>query len=305
MIAGPTASGKSALALALAEALGGTLINADSQQRYRDLPILTARPTPDDMARAPHRLFGDMGPLESGAAGEWALKAAEEIRAAVSAQRLPIVVGGTGLYLRALTQGLADIPDVPADVRAAARKRLDDIGNAAFHAELVARDPVIAARLAPGDAQRMLRAWEVAEATGVPLSAWQQTTTMPPIDARFIKILLMPSRVDLNAACDARFDSMIARGAADEVAKLLESGVTRNAPVMRALGANELAAYHAGETDLSTATAGAKLVTRRYVKSQTTWFSHQFVTDFSTNEKFSESFKDEIFPKIRRLLLTG
>ena len=305
MIAGPTASGKSALALALAEALGGTLINADSQQRYRDLPILTARPTPEDAVRAPHRLFGDMGPMESGTAGEWALKAAAEIRATVSTRRLPIVVGGTGLYLRALTQGLADIPDVPADVRAAVRKRLDEIGNAAFHAELVARDPVIAARLAPGDAQRMLRAWEVAEATGVPLSAWQQTATAPPIDARFVKILLMPSRADLNAACDARFDSMIARGAADEVAKLLESGVPRNAPVMRALGANELAAYHEGEMDLPAATAGAKLVTRRYVKSQTTWFNHQFIADFSVNEKFSESFKDDIFPKIRRLLLTG
>ena len=305
MIAGPTASGKSALALGLAEALNGTLINADSQQRYRDLPILTARPTPEEMARAPHRLFGEMGPLESGTAGEWALTAATEIRSAVSEQRLPIIVGGTGLYLRALMQGLAEIPDVHPDVRTAARKRLDEIGNAAFHAELATRDPVIAARLAPGDGQRMLRAWEVVEATGTPLSEWQQSTTTPPIAARFIKVLLMPARAELNDACDARFDTMIDCGAVHEVERLLGSGVPRTAPVMRALGANELATYLAGEIDLSAAIAAAKLVTRRYVKSQTTWFNHQFITDLTIGKKFSESFKDEIFPKIRRLLLTG
>ena len=304
MIAGPTASGKSALALGLAEVLNGTLINADSQQRYRDLPILTARPTPDETARAPHRLFGEMGPLENGTAGEWALTAAAEIRAAVSEQRLPIIVGGTGLYLRALMQGLAEIPDVHPDVRAAARKRLDEIGNAAFHAELATRDPVIAARLAPGDGQRMLRAWEVVEATGTPLSAWQQSTTMPPIAARFIKVLLLPARAELHDACDARFDAMMARGAVHEVETLLGSGVPRTAPVMRALGASELATYLAGEMDLPAATAAAKLVTRRYVKTQTTWFSHQFIADLTINKKLSESFKDEIFPKIRRLLLT-
>ena len=305
VIAGPTASGESALALGLAEELGGTLINADSQQRYRDLPILTARPTPEEMTRAPHRLFGEMAPLESGTAGEWALTAATEIRAAFAEQRLPIIVGGTGLYLRALMQGLAEIPDVPADVRAATRKRLDDIGNAAFHAQLAVRDPVIAARLAPGDAQRMLRAWEVVEATGTPLSEWQQSTTTPPVAARFVKVLLMPTRADLNAACDARFDAMMARGAVHEVETLLGSGVPRTAPVMRALGAGDLATYLAGEVELSTATAAAKLVTRRYVKSQTTWFNHQFIADLTIDRKFSESFKDEIFPKIRRLLLTG
>ncbi len=304
VIAGPTAE-IFALALGLAETLIGTLINADSQQRYRDLPILTARPTPEEMARAPHRLFGEMGPLENGTAGEWALAAAAEIRVALSDQRLPIIVGGTGLYLRALMQGLAEIPDVPAEVRVAARKRLEDIGNAAFHAELAMRDPVIAARLAPGDGQRMLRAWEVAEATGTPLSEWQQSTTTPPIAAHFVKILLLPPRADLNDACDARFDAMMARGAVHEVETLLGSGVPRTAPVMRALGANDLAAYLAGEIDLTGATAAAKLVTRRYVKSQTTWFNHQFIADFTVSKKFSESFNDEIFPKIRRLLLTG
>ena len=304
VIAGPTASGKSALALGLAQELNGMLINADSQQRYRDLPILTARPTPDETARAPHRLFGDMGPLESGTAGEWALKAAAEIRSAASDQRLPIIVGGTGLYLRALMQGLAEIPDVHPDVRAVARKRLDEIGNVAFHAELATRDPVIAVRLAPGDAQRMLRAWEVVEATGTPLSEWQQSTTTPPVAARFIKILLMPARADLNDTCDARFDAMMAHGAVHEVETLLRSGVPRTAPVMRALGASELAAYLAGEMGLSAAVAAAKLITRRYVKSQTTWFNHQFVADLTIDKKFSESFKDEIFPKIRRLLLT-
>ncbi len=304
MIAGPTASGKSALALGIAEAFNGTLINADSQQRYRDLPILTARPTPADVARAPHRLFGAMEPLEIGAAGEWALKAADEVRATAAQGRLPIVVGGTGLYLRALIDGLANIPDVPAEVRASARARLEMIGNLAFHAELATRDPIIASRLAPGDAQRVLRAWEVVEATGTPLSEWQQSATTPPVAANYLKILLIPSRAELNDACDARFDAMIAQGAVQEVAALLKSGVPRIAPVMRALGALELAGFSSGETDRETAIAAAKLATRRYVKSQITWFKHQFRADFSLETKFSESFNDKIFPEIRRFLLT-
>jgi tRNA dimethylallyltransferase len=305
VIAGPTASGKSALALDLAEAFNGTLINADSQQRYRDLPILTARPTEAERARAPHSLFGDMGPMESGTAGEWALKAAAEIRDVAAAGRLPIVVGGTGLYLRALMDGLAEIPDVSPDVRATARARLEEIGNAAFHAELAVRDPVIATRLAPGDSQRMLRAWEVVEATGTPLSAWQQEATRPPIAAHFARILLLPTRPVLNEACDARLESMAAHGALQEVKALLESGIPRTAPVMRALGAAEFAAYAAGEIDRAGAMAGAKLSTRRYVKSQITWFKRQFNAKLTFETQFSERFKDEIFSKIRHLGLTG
>ncbi len=304
IVAGPTASGKSALALAIAEAFCGTIINADSQQRYRDLQILTARPRPADLARAPHRLFGDLGAADSGSAGAWAMAAADEMRAAWREDRLPVITGGTGLYLRALTDGLAEIPEIPADIRGAARALLGDIGNAAFHARLAACDPQIAARLAPGDTQRLLRAWEVFAATGTPLSAWQQDPAPPPVKANYFKILLLPDREALNAACDARFAAMVEAGAVDEVKGLVERETPPEAPIMKALGVAELAAVVSSQTDLGAAVAAAQRATRRYAKRQRTWFKHQFNANLTINAQFSESLKEQIFPKIRHLLLT-
>ncbi len=261
IVAGPTAAGKSALALAIAEEFDGILINADSQQRYADLRVLTSRPSVADEARAPHRLFGDLQSHESGSAAEWALKAAAEIQTAVADKKLPILVGGTGLYFRALTEGLTEMPAVPAETRAAAKALLDEIGNAAFHARLAERDSVTGARLNPGDTQRMLRAWEVSEATGRPLSAWHELAPTPPLAASYFSILMLPPRAELYATCDARFEAMVAEGGLEEVRALLDRGIASNAGAAKALGVPDLAAYLEGEVDLSTATNLAKIAT--------------------------------------------
>lgn len=288
VIAGPTASGKSALALALAEKLDGVVINADSQQSYRDLPILTARPSAADEARAPHRLFGDLGPLERDSAPAWALRAATEINAAFAFGKRPIVVGGTGLYLQALMVGMPPMPAIPAETRAGARALLEEIGHAAFHARLAVRDPVLGAKLNSGDTQRILRAWEVVEATGRPLSAWQADPPVPPIATDFRAIAILPPREVLNAASDARFEAMLAAGALEEVQALLATGIAPTAPILRVLGARPLSQHLAGEIDLATAAGLAKTATRQYAKRQFTWFRHHFPAALSISEQFSE-----------------
>lgn len=299
VIAGPTAGGKSALALALAREFGGVIINADSQQQYRDLPILTARPTPDEIAQAPHRLFGDFAPNDSGSAADWATRAEAEIRAAGDA--LPILVGGTGLYLRALTEGLAFIPQVPADVREGARALMTEIGNDVFHARLIARDPA-AARLAPGDTQRNLRAFEVIEATGVSLWEWQARAPQPPFPLRTFNIFLGPPRADIIAACDARFNAMIRAGAVEEVRALLDSGVARDAPVMKILGANQIADHLAGATRLGEAITLAQAATRQYAKRQATWFRNQFRADLALGQRFAPELVTGVFGRVRAAL---
>ena len=300
VIAGPTAGGKSALGLALAQEFGGGIINADSQQRYRDLPILTARPSVQDCARAPHRLFADLGPTDSGSAADWATRAEAEIRAAGDA--LPILVGGTGLYLRALTEGLAYIPQVPADIREQTRALMIDLGNDAFHARLVARDPA-AARLAPGDTQRNLRAYEVIEATGVSLWEWQARAPQPPFPLRTLNILLIPPRAEVIAACDARFGAMIAAGAVDEVRALLATGVSRDASVMKILGAGQIADHLAGETTLDQAITLAQAATRQYAKRQATWFRNQFRADLTLDASFAPGILPRVFARVREALL--
>jgi tRNA dimethylallyltransferase len=299
IVAGPTAGGKSALALALAEAFNGVIINADSQQRYRDLPTLTAQPSAADKARAPHKLFADLGPGDSGSAADWSARAAAEIRA--TGDKLPIVVGGTGLYLRALTEGLSDIPPVPAEVRDGARKLLEELGNQAFHERLAARDPH-AARLAPGDTQRNLRAFEVIEATGVSLWTWQARTVSPRLPLRTYTIVLMPPRDVLRAACDARFDAMIAAGAIDEVRALRAAGVSPDAPVMKILGAREIAAHLDGAQSLEEAAALAKAATRQYAKRQSTWFRNQVRADLSLETGFAGKIPPGVFAGVRGFL---
>jgi tRNA dimethylallyltransferase len=276
LIAGPTASGKSALALTLAEALGGTIINADSMQVYGDLRILTARPTPQEEARVPHLLYGHVDAAENYSVGRWCVDASAALTAVERAERLPIVVGGTGLYFKALTRGLAAVPPVPADVRAAVRARLAAEGVAPLYAELGARDPATARRLMPGDRARITRALEVILATGRSLAEWHAHGMKPALEPqRAIKIFLAVDRAELYRRIDARFEAMLASGALEEVRALRRRGLDPALPAMKAHGVPWLIRHLAGEIDLADAVAAGKRDTRRYSKRQATWFRHQ------------------------------
>ena len=276
LIAGPTASGKSPLALALAERRGGVVVNADAMQVYRELRVLTARPTPADEARVPHALYGDVSVAEAHSVARWRMAALRAIEAARAAGRLPILVGGTGFYLKALVEGLAEIPPVPDDVRAEVRRRAATLSARALHAEVAHRDPTAAARLASGDRQRLARAWEVHEATGRPLSEWQRDKTSGA-PYRFESILLQPPRATLHDAADARFARMVAEGALDEARALM--GADLSLPGMKAVGLRELIAHLGGRMTRARATELAQHATHRYIKRQTTWFRHQMQFD--------------------------
>jgi tRNA dimethylallyltransferase len=273
IVAGPTASGKSALALAVAERLGGTIINTDSMQVYRELRILTARPTPDEEARAPHRLYGILPAAKAGSVAWWRAQALLAMDEAHGAGRLPILTGGSGLYFAALTDGLAEIPDPGAEARAEARRLLADQGSAALHAGLAHVDPATAARLKPQDSQRVARAWEVWRGTGVGLAAWQNRRTAPA-PWRFTAILLDPPRDALRAAIATRFNAMMQDGALEEVRALLDLDLDRDLPAMRAHGVPELSAYVRGTLSLADAGRRTELVTGHYTKRQATWFRH-------------------------------
>ncbi|HEY4775269.1 MAG TPA: tRNA (adenosine(37)-N6)-dimethylallyltransferase MiaA [Xanthobacteraceae bacterium] len=276
LIAGPTASGKSALALALAQKLGGVILNADAMQVYRDLRIITARPTPEDEARVPHRLYGHVEAGEDYSVGRYLLDAAAALAEARRAGWLPILVGGTGLYFKALTQGLAGVPPIPAALRAAVRARLAAEGPAALHAELTARDPAMAARLAPADRQRMARALEVVLATGRSLADWHREARPPVIEAHAAAaIFLAPERAALYARIDVRFDAMLAAGALEEARALAGRALDPLLPAMKAHGVPWLIRHLAGEMTLEAAATQAKLDTRHYAKRQMTWFRTQ------------------------------
>jgi tRNA dimethylallyltransferase len=305
LIGGPTASGKSGLALALAEAFGGTVINADSMQVYRDLRLLTSRPGPADEALVPHRLYGVLDAADPCSAARWAAMAEAEIAAAAAEKRLPILVGGTGLYFRALLEGLAAIPPIPGDIRAEARHLHRVLGGSGLHEALAARDPVGAARLAPGDTQRLIRAYEVVTATGRPLHQWQGAPPAAPRYPLVAKLILLPPRAELYAACDARFAAMVAQGALDEVSALLRRGLDPGLPAMKAVGVPELARHLAGETALDAAIALGQQSTRRYAKRQVTWFRHQMGEAHFVGEQFSERMQPKIFAFIRQFLLTA
>ena len=299
VIAGPTASGKSALASAVAEEFGGVVINADSMQVYRGVPILTAQPTAEEQARLPHRLYGAFAPDDLCSAGIWRARAAEACAEAWGQGRLPVVVGGTGLYLRTLVEGLSPIPDIPDDVRDASRALFAVLGNTRFYERLTERDPVMAARLDPGNSQRLVRAWEVLEATGRSLADWQADPREGGLDADATTILLAPPRGDLYRSCDMRLEKMLDQGALDEVRDLVALGLDPALPVMKALGVAEFAAHLRGEASLTDALALAQQSTRRYAKRQTTWFRHQLIPQMAVEEKFSESLLDRIFAFIR------
>lgn len=299
IIAGPTASGKSGLALALAERTNGVVINGDSMQVYRGVERLTDQPDREVQARVPHRLYGVLDPSEHCSAGRWRGLALAEIEAALAAKHLPIVVGGSGLYLRALTEGLAAIPEIPPTVRSMVRQRHAELGNRAFHAQLATKDPAAAAIIRVTDSQRMMRAAEVLEATGRSLVEWRRSTDDgPPDGVGFRIILLMPPRETLYAAIDARFDRMVELGGLEEVRALAARGLAPHLPVMKALGVAELAAAVRGEMELGAAVDRAKTATRNYAKRQITWFKRQMIADFTFDTQFSESFKKKILSEI-------
>lgn len=279
IVAGPTASGKSALALALAQHLGGTVINTDSMQVYRELRVLTARPTVAEEALVPHRLYGVRPAAEPGHAAWWRAAALMEMAAARQAGRLPILCGGTGMYFRALTEGLASIPDPGEAARTEARSLLAERGPAGLHALLTGADPETAAALRPSDSQRLSRAWEVWRGTGRGLAAWQREGGTGPAPWRFTAILLDPPRDALRAAIATRFDTMMAQGALEEVRALCALGLDPALPAMRAHGVPELAACLRGEMTLAQAAERVRLVTGQYTKRQATWFRHQILAD--------------------------
>ncbi|HEY1615732.1 MAG TPA: tRNA (adenosine(37)-N6)-dimethylallyltransferase MiaA [Rhizomicrobium sp.] len=274
LIAGATASGKSAAALALAEAMGGVVINTDSMQVYREARILTARPGEEEMARVPHLLYGHVPVSENYSVARFVRDAAAALKTARSMGRVPIFVGGTGLYFAALTQGLVDMPPISRELREALRVRRQQIGAEAFHAALAARDPAAAARLSPSDTTRVLRAYEVFEATGRPLAEWQEQDSSPPLlGADSIGVVLDPPREDLYRRIDARFLGMLAAGALEEAARLRDGDPAQ--PASKILGLRELWAVLDGVMSLSDATVAAQLASRHYAKRQMTWFRNR------------------------------
>lgn len=275
LIGGPTASGKTAISLRLAREIGGEIVNADSIQLYRDLEILSARPAPDELGQAPHHLFGVADAAEAWSVGRWQRAALPLIADIRSRGKSPILVGGTGLYFRSLTHGLAEIPTAAAETRAAVAADFETLGEAAFRDRLAQVDPTAAARIAPGDRQRLVRAWEVYLTAGQSLSALQ-TQTSAPLDAGDWRgVAIDPPRAPLYARCDARLAAMIEAGAADEVSALLARRLDPDLPVMKALGLAEIAAWQAGEMSLDAALTAAQQATRRYAKRQATWFRNQ------------------------------
>jgi tRNA dimethylallyltransferase len=281
LIAGPTASGKSHAALQLAARFAGTVINADSMQMYGELHVLTARPGAADLAKAPHRLYGTVPAAEAFSVGGWLAAVAEAIEEARRDARLPILVGGTGLYFKALTEGLAPVPDIPDEIRRHWRGEADRLGSDELYRALAARDPAFAAGLKPSDPQRVLRALEVIDATGVSLGQWHGSNGVPLLaPGAALKLVIAPEREPLYAAIDARFDAMLQSGAIEEVRNLMQRALDDGLPAMRAHGVHELAAYLAGRTSIEESAAKAKTETRRYAKRQMTW-ARRYMTDWA------------------------
>ncbi len=298
IITGSTASGKSALALALAERVDGVIINADSMQLYADLQVLTARPDDAAIRRVPHRLYGVIDGAERASVGSWLAMAAKAMAAARADGKLPIIVGGTGMYISAGLNGLAQIPDVPMDIHASCVAQLAEMGGEAFRAELANFDPVNADRLFAGDSQRLVRAMGVVRATGRPLSAWQADPQTGQFAGIALSVALVPPRAILYDRINQRFDEMLVAGAIDEVSRLASRGLNDGLPVMKALGVRELLAHLSGEMSLDRAAELAKRDTRHYAKRQMTWLRNNFNAKILINEKFSESLIEKIFSNL-------
>jgi tRNA dimethylallyltransferase len=304
VVAGPTASGKSELAIRIAETFGGEVINADSMQVYRELEILTARPGPDDLARVPHHLFAIRSLTEPCSAAAWLERAVTAIGDVHARGRVPVLCGGTGFYIRSLLEGIVSIPEIPTHVRADAGEKHAALGGKAFRALLAERDPVTAKRLADGDTQRLIRAWEVVEATGRSLADWQTDDQAPALPFDAVTIAVIPDREALYAACDGRFIAMVGRGALNEARRVAALNIDPALPGMKALGLPEFLSHLRDEISFDEAIEHAQRATRRYAKRQTTWFRHQLIPKIPVHTQYSKRIEEIIFPKIRRLLLT-
>jgi tRNA dimethylallyltransferase len=299
LIAGPTASGKSGLALALAERSGGVVVNADSAQVYRDLPILSAAPTAEERVRAEHRLYGFLDGAEACSAADWAERARTEIADIHSQRRLPILAGGTGLYLRTLLDGIAPVPPIDPQVRQEVREASVDRNRE----RLIELDPDAAERLKPADQTRIARALEVILSTGQSLAEWQRYREGGiGHDVDLVPLILIPPRDWLYARCDERFARMVEQGAIEEVKALLERKLDPDLPVMRGIGVRELADCLAGEASLDEAIAAGQQATRRYAKRQYTWFAHQPPPEWP---RFREPVEGQAFRRALELLSTS
>ncbi len=275
LLAGPTASGKSRRALDIARRTGAVIVNADSQQLYADLRVLSARPPVEEEALAEHRLYGVADASEAWSVGRWSRAAAPVLAELAAARRPVVVVGGTGLYFTALTKGLANIPDVPLDVREAAGAAFDAGGEAAFRRELAEMDAAAEARIEAGDRQRLTRAWAVARHTGRSLSDWTAHTTPLLTPGSWTGQVIEPDRAGLYANCDLRVARMVEAGALDEVRTLVARRLDPALPATKAVGVREFAAHLAGETTLEAAVEATRQATRNYAKRQLTWFRNQ------------------------------
>lgn len=303
VIIGPTASGKSAMAMALAERFGGVVINMDSMQVYSDLRIVSARPSVADEARVPHRLYGVLDASVVCSTALWLDLVQPEINAVVKAGQLPILCGGTGLYLKALAEGLAAVPIIPDDIRSGIRQRMAVEGPEALYTDLKAQDPVMADRLFAGDSQRIARALEVVTATGKSLAEWQRETPPEP-PYRPVVVTVLPPRDQLYAGIDKRFEMMVDQGALDEVERLVSRSLPATVPAMKALGVPELAAHLRGEMTMEQAITRAATKSRQYAKRQLTWSRRQIISDFTVFEKYSESLCVKLFSFIENACLT-
>ena len=291
------------MALAIAEAFNGVIINADSMQVYDTLQVLTARPDAADLGRVPHYLYGHISPKSDYSVGHWIKDATAALTKVRANGQIPVFTGGTGLYFRALLQGLADIPDIPADVREGLRARFEKEGVQALHAELKTRDPKLASRLHPNDPQRILRGLEVLEATGRALSDWQADKQEPLLSEPAICLMLAPSRDWLYARCDARFETMLADGSAQaEVAALSALKLPPEAMALKALGVAELQAVASGGMELETAIAQAQMHTRRYAKRQMTWFRNQMSDWASSQSKITKIISPTSFHLFQKIV---
>ncbi|MGB2333866.1 MAG: tRNA (adenosine(37)-N6)-dimethylallyltransferase MiaA [Candidatus Puniceispirillaceae bacterium] len=299
MIAGPTASGKSQLAIDLARCFGGAVINADSMQLYADLTVLTARPQPQEMQDIPHHLFGICDAAHRASVAEWLGLAATAIANVRAAGQLPIIVGGTGMYLQAGLRGIAPVPDVPADLHQHCIDLYRELGGAKFRDALAGYDADIAARLVDGDSQRLVRAMGVAMATDRPLSWWQQQPHKGALLGSVVTIAMMPPRPTLYDRINQRFDHMLMHGAVDEVARLMARQLDPGLPLMKALGVAPIAAFLQGDITKDDAAFIAKRDSRRYAKRQMTWIRNNFNAQITVEKKYSESLYEKIFSLIR------
>ena len=302
IICGPTGAGKSSLALNLAEKFKGVIINADSVQIYREIKILSGRPTSDDYRKAPHRLYGIMSIFKPCTLGIWRKMALETIKECELSGRLPIICGGTGLYIKFLLNELSAIPEISPSIKLEAREKLKELGNENFRELLSKNDPASASRIKSGDTNRLLRAWEVFTATTKPLSYWHKKSRKAGSQHKFFKVCLMPERKALYSICDQRFLEFVEQGAVEEARAFDFITASPELPASKTLGLLELIKYTKGELELSDAVEQAQRATRRYAKRQLTWFRHQLDEDFLIQNLSCSKTVSDCFKKIVNFL---